>query len=119
MREAYRRVHKDAAAGVDGVTTARYGAELEANLSSLLERLHPFGRPVMGVRKAPIPADRGRAEAGNAAGPAMTSPDHRTDTCQALEARWRGLTNLGGRAPATRWGIVRGTTVDLEGRREH
>ena len=38
MREAYRRVHKDAAAGVDGVTTARYGAELEANLSSLLER---------------------------------------------------------------------------------
>ena len=28
MREAYRRVRKDAAAGVDGVTAAQYEAEL-------------------------------------------------------------------------------------------
>ena len=39
MREAYRRVRKDAAAGVDGVTAAQYEADLEANLSSLLEGL--------------------------------------------------------------------------------
>ena len=38
MREAYRRIRKDAAAGVDGVTAAQYEADLEANLSGLLER---------------------------------------------------------------------------------
>ena len=38
MREAYRRTRKDAAAGVDGVTAAQYEADLEANLSGLLER---------------------------------------------------------------------------------
>ena len=38
MREAYRRVRKDAAAGVDGVTAAQYEADLEANLEGLLER---------------------------------------------------------------------------------
>ena len=38
MREAYRRTRKDAAAGVDGVTAAQYEADLEANVSGLLER---------------------------------------------------------------------------------
>ena len=38
MREAWRRVCKDAAAGVDGVTAAQYETEWEANLSGLLER---------------------------------------------------------------------------------
>ena len=38
MHEAYRRVRKDAAAGVDGVTAVQYEADLEANLSGLLER---------------------------------------------------------------------------------
>ena len=38
MREAYRCTRKDAAAGVDGVTAAHYEADLEANLSNLLER---------------------------------------------------------------------------------
>ena len=38
MCEAYRRTRKDAAAGVDGVTAANYEADLEANLSGLLER---------------------------------------------------------------------------------
>ena len=38
MREAWRRTRKDAAAGVDGVTAAHYEAELEANLTNLLER---------------------------------------------------------------------------------
>ena len=190
MREAYRRVHKDAAAGVDGVTTARYGAELEANLSSLLERFvagpyraptvcrvhlekpgtsktRPIGIPTLQdkvlqravlmvlesvyerellecsngfrpgavraratVRPAGGGADCFRRRSDDSTGPNGLVQDAelhllrfpsagRTDTRQALEARWRGLTNLGGRAPATRWGIVRGTTVDLEGRREH
>ena len=38
MREAYRRIRKDAAAGVDGVTAVQYETDLEANLSGLLER---------------------------------------------------------------------------------
>ena len=38
MREAYRRTRKDAAAGVDGVTAAQYEADLETNLTGLLER---------------------------------------------------------------------------------
>jgi RNA-directed DNA polymerase len=38
MREAYGRVRKDSAPGVDGQTVAGYGENLEANLGSLLER---------------------------------------------------------------------------------
>ena len=36
MREACRRVHKDAAAAVDGVTAVQYEADLEANLTGSL-----------------------------------------------------------------------------------
>lgn len=38
MREAYGRVHRDSAPGVDGQTVAEYGENLEANLRDLLER---------------------------------------------------------------------------------
>lgn len=38
MREAYGRVRRDSAPGVDGQTVAGYGENLEANLQSLLER---------------------------------------------------------------------------------
>ena len=37
-KSGYRRVRKDAAPGVDGVTAAQYEANLEANLTGLLER---------------------------------------------------------------------------------
>ena len=39
LREAYNRTRKDAAAGVDGVTAAEYGANLEENLQDLYERM--------------------------------------------------------------------------------
>lgn len=39
LREAYRRTRKDSSPGVDGVTAKQYGANLEANLSNLHERL--------------------------------------------------------------------------------
>lgn len=39
LREAYRRVRKDAAAGVDAVTAKDYADELDANLHRLHERL--------------------------------------------------------------------------------
>lgn len=38
MREAYGKVRRDSAPGVDGQTVADYGEKLEANLRSLLER---------------------------------------------------------------------------------
>jgi RNA-directed DNA polymerase len=38
LREAYGRVRRDSAPGVDGQTVAEYGENLEANLKSLLER---------------------------------------------------------------------------------
>jgi len=47
LREAYRRTNKSSAAGVDGVTAAEYGANLEENLQELHERM------VKGVYKAP------------------------------------------------------------------
>lgn len=39
LREAYNRTRKNAAAGVDGVTAAEYGANLEENLRDLYERM--------------------------------------------------------------------------------
>ena len=38
LHEAYRRIRKDAAVGVDGVTAQQYEAALEENLASLLVR---------------------------------------------------------------------------------
>ena len=59
MREAYRRIRKDAAAGVDGVTAAQYEADLEANLSGLLERFKS------GRYRAPGGAPGASGEAGD------------------------------------------------------
>jgi group II intron reverse transcriptase/maturase len=47
MKEAYRRVRKDSAPGVDGKTVAEYGCELEKNLGALI------GRAKSGSYKAP------------------------------------------------------------------
>lgn len=55
LREAYRRTRKDAAAGVDGVTAERYEADLEANLSSLLERFKSGRYRAAAVRRVHLP----------------------------------------------------------------
>ena len=39
MVEAYRLTRKDGAPGIDGMTAADYEADLEANLTDLLERI--------------------------------------------------------------------------------
>src|SRR5260370_20264718 len=39
LREAYKRTRKDSSPGVDGVTAKEYGANLEANLKQVHERL--------------------------------------------------------------------------------
>ena len=78
MREAYRRVRKDAAPGVDGVTAAQYEAELEANLSGLLERFKSGG----------VSSAGGAPGASGEAGDEQDTPD------------WHS--NAGGQNPATR-----------------
>jgi group II intron reverse transcriptase/maturase len=55
LREAYRRTRKDGAAGVDGVTVEQYEVDLEANLSSLLDRFKTGRYRAPSVRRVHIP----------------------------------------------------------------
>jgi RNA-directed DNA polymerase len=55
LKEAYRRTRKDGAAGVDGVRAAEYEAELEANLTGLLERFKTGRYRAPAVRRVHIP----------------------------------------------------------------
>lgn len=61
LKEAYRRVRKGGAVGVDGVTAANYEADLEANLSSLLERFKSGRYRAPAVRRVHIPKGDGRS----------------------------------------------------------
>ena len=60
LKEAYRRTRKDGAVGVDGVSAEAYEADLEGNLSSLLERFKSGRYRAPAVRRVHIPKD-GRA----------------------------------------------------------
>ena len=55
LREAFRRVRKDGAAGVDGQTAAEYEVNLIANLQSLLSRVHSGTYRAPPVRRVQIP----------------------------------------------------------------
>ena len=55
IREAYRLTRKDGAPGIDGVTAAAYEANLEANLSALLERIKSGRYVAPPVRRVYIP----------------------------------------------------------------
>jgi len=55
LLEAYRRIRKDAAAGVDGVTATDYEANLEGNLQGLLDRAKAGTYRAPPVRRAYIP----------------------------------------------------------------
>ena len=60
LREAYRAIRPDAAAGVDGVTWQEYGLDLEANLRDLHARVHRGAYRARPVRRAYIPKADGR-----------------------------------------------------------
>ena len=60
MREAYRRVRKDGARGVDGVSARDYETNLEENLKGLLERLKSGLYRAPAVRRINIPKGDGR-----------------------------------------------------------
>ena len=60
LREAYRAIRPDAAAGADGVTWREYGLELEDNLRDLHARVHRGAYRAKPVRRAYIPKPDGR-----------------------------------------------------------
>lgn len=57
LREAYRRTRKNAAAGVDRMTAAEYGENLESNLQCLLERMKSASYRPPPVKRVHIPKD--------------------------------------------------------------
>ena len=60
LREAYRAISPNAAAGVDGVTWRDYGSDLEANLRDLHGRVHRGAFRAMPTRRVFIPKPDGR-----------------------------------------------------------
>jgi RNA-directed DNA polymerase len=60
LRAAYRAMSPKAAPGVDGVTWAAYGQDLEANLQDLHRRLHAGRYRARPSRRAYIPKSDGR-----------------------------------------------------------
>jgi RNA-directed DNA polymerase len=60
LREAYRTISPNAAAGVDGVTWRDYGRDLEANLRDLHARVHRGAYRARPTRRAFIPKADGR-----------------------------------------------------------
>jgi len=60
LRSAYRAIRPQAAPGVDGVTWAAYGQDLEANLSDLHERVHAGRYRARPSRRVYIPKADGR-----------------------------------------------------------
>ena len=55
LRECFKRVRKDAAAGIDEMTKEQYAANLDANLSDLIGRLHRMAYRPQPVRRVYIP----------------------------------------------------------------
>jgi group II intron reverse transcriptase/maturase len=55
MKEAYRLTRKDGATGIDGATAADYEANLEANLTGLLDRIKSGRYQAPPVRRTYIP----------------------------------------------------------------
>ena len=60
LREAYRAISPNAAAGVDGITWRDYGSDLEANLSDLHARVHRGAYRARPTRRVFIPKADGR-----------------------------------------------------------
>jgi group II intron reverse transcriptase/maturase len=55
LRECFKRLRKDAAAGIDEMTKEQYAANLDANLSDLIGRLHRMAYRPQPVRRVYIP----------------------------------------------------------------
>ena len=60
LERSYRRIRKDAAAGVDGVTKQEYGENLKDNLSDLHDRLKAMKYRHQPIRRVSIPKSNGK-----------------------------------------------------------
>jgi group II intron reverse transcriptase/maturase len=60
LTRAYRRMRKDAAVGMDGVTKEQHGQDLEGNLRDLHERLVSKRYRHQPIRRVYIPKDKGK-----------------------------------------------------------
>ena len=60
LEQAYHRLSKNAAAGVDGVTWSEYGQNLQARLADLQDRIHRGSYHPLPVRRVYIPKADGR-----------------------------------------------------------
>jgi RNA-directed DNA polymerase len=60
LMRAYKRLRKDAAAGIDGATKAEYGQALEQNLTELHERLRAGRYRHQPIRRVHIPKGEGK-----------------------------------------------------------
>jgi RNA-directed DNA polymerase len=60
LKEAFDRIRKDAAVGVDGVTKEKYGEQLEENLRSLHERMKGGRYRHQAIRRVHIPKAPGK-----------------------------------------------------------
>ncbi len=60
LERAYRRMRKDAAVGVDGVTKEQYGQDLERNLRDLHERMKAKRYRHQPIRRVHIPKEGGK-----------------------------------------------------------
>lgn len=120
LEEAYRRTRKDGAVGVDGITAEAYEADLQANLSDLLERFKSGRYRAPLVRRVHIPKDGTKKtrpigittledKVLQRAVLMVLEPIYEQDflDCsygfrpgrsahQALEALWQGLMDIGG-----------------------
>ncbi len=60
LKRAYRRIRKDAAVGVDGVTKEQYGQDLQENLTDLHQRLKAMKYRHQPIARVHIPKARGQ-----------------------------------------------------------
>jgi len=63
LREAYRRLNKDSAAGISGETAREYGETLEENLQKLFERLRYGNYKIPNIRRVWIEKEDGSKRA--------------------------------------------------------
>ncbi|HEX8703390.1 MAG TPA: group II intron reverse transcriptase/maturase, partial [Myxococcaceae bacterium] len=60
LTRAFHRLRKNAAVGVDGITVEQYGANLQANILALHQRMKTGGYRHQPIRRVHIPKDKGK-----------------------------------------------------------
>jgi group II intron reverse transcriptase/maturase len=61
LTRAFRRIRKDAAVGVDGITKEQYGQELESHVQDLHQRLRTMRWRHQPIRRVHIPKEKGKS----------------------------------------------------------